>query len=118
MYYERGIMRNRLRTAAVKIAVNRNESPATKAKAFRKLFIQERRDWSKSGAPRIGWKRGEVFEVAQVFLMGGDWVSEWGDCGYYIAQSFDWLWWLYAIITPQHIIECACDKFERRAKGE
>ena len=51
-------MRNRLRLAARKIAANRNEPPASPLAALRKIFIQERRDWSRPGAPRIGGNIG------------------------------------------------------------
>ena len=109
-------MRIRLQSAAVHIAANRSEQPATLLVALRKLFIQERRDWSKLGAPRIGWKRGELFEVTEAILTGGDWREELGDCGYYLAQTWHWLWWMYAAVTPHHITSSAVKKFERRAR--
>jgi NTP pyrophosphatase (non-canonical NTP hydrolase) len=111
-------MRNKLQSAARQIAANRNEQPATPLVALRKLFIQERRNWTQPGAPRTGWKRGELFEVAEAMLTGGDWRSEIGDCAYYLAQTWRWLWWIYAAITPGHIINAAVEKFKRRAKGE
>jgi hypothetical protein len=108
--------RTRLRAAARRIAANRGESPASPGMAFRKLFVQERRDWKAAGAPRIGWKRGEVIEVIQA-IGSPDFSAEWGDVGYYAAQSWEWVWFLYAIVTPAKIIERACAKFEARAKG-
>lgn len=109
--------RQELRLAARKIAANKNEQPAGPFKALRKLVIQERRDWKRPGAPRIGWKRGEIFEVLEAIFTGGDWRSEWGDVGYYVAQTWSWLWWLYAAITQDSIIQGAVEKFTRRAKG-
>lgn len=110
-------MRTRLRAAARSIAANRNESSVTPAQAFRKLFLQERRDWKQAGAPRIGWKRGELIEVL-VARSDRERADEWGDVGYYVAQTWCWLWFLYAVVTPRNIIESACEKMERRAKGE
>lgn len=110
-------MRNRLLAAARRISANRNEPSVSSFVALRKLFIQERRDWSRPGAPRIGWKRGELIEIIQA-IGAGDWQSardEWGDVGYYVAQV-GWLAWaLYRIVTPATIIERACQKFEQRA---
>lgn len=108
-------MRAHLVAAAHQIAQNKGEAPASPITAARKLFIQERRDWSRKSAPRIGWKRGELFEMMEALVSGGDWRAEWGDVGYYIAQTWAWLWWLYEAITPEEIIERACEKFERRA---
>lgn len=109
--------RVRLRRAAQQIAANRAEPPATTAQAFRKLFVQERRDWRKAGAPRIGWKRGELVE----FVMArspAERAAEWGDVGYYVAQTWRILWYLYVSVTPRDILERACGKMERRAKGK
>ena len=104
---------NRLRTAARQIAANNAVQPVSPLVALRKLLIQERRDRTRKNNPRIGWKRGELFEVLEAVLTGGDWRSEWGDVGYYIAQT--WLWRLYAAVTPESIIERAVTKFEQRA---
>jgi hypothetical protein len=109
--------RSRLREAARRIAASRNERPATPVKALRKLLIQECRDWARPGTPRIGWKRGELSEVVGAVVTSGDVAGEWGDVGYYVAQAWHWLWWLYAAVTPANIIEGACAKFERRAEG-
>ncbi len=108
-------MRRELRMAAVTIAANRHEDPATPAKAFRKLFLQERRDWHKPGAPRIGWKRGELAEVVLALFGRGNVREEWGDVGYYVAQTWEPLWLLYAAVTPKTIIIDAAAKFTRRA---
>jgi len=108
----------KFRNFAARIAANRGEALASSLLAFRKIFIQEKRDWSKSNAPRIGWKRGELFEFIQAILANGDWRSEWGDVGYYVAQAWGWLWWVYATITPESIIKSACLKFEKRAREE
>jgi NTP pyrophosphatase (non-canonical NTP hydrolase) len=105
----------RLLTAASRIASNRNELPATPWVALRKLFIQERRDWKRPDAPRTGWKRGELAEVLQA-RSPKERAEEWGDVGYYVAQTWGWLWWLYAAVTPQEVIEKACAKFERRSE--
>lgn len=107
--------RDKLRAAALEIAKNKGEAPASPLKAIRKLFIQERRDWSRPGAPRIGWKRGELFEVIEAVVNRDDWRGEWGDVGYYVAQSLKWIWWMYETITPREIIEHAVKKFEKRA---
>jgi hypothetical protein len=110
-------MNNRLRLAAARIAATRNEPPASPLAALRKIFIQERRDWSRPGAPRIGWKRGELIEVLQARSIA-ELREEWGDVGYYAAQSWRAVWLLYRIVTPRSIIEAACAKFERRAAKE
>ena len=86
-----------LRSAAKRIAASKHELPATPLTALRKLFIiQERRDWLQSPAPRIGWKRGELAEVLTA-RSRAELAEEWGDCGYYIAQTWEWLWRVYAL---------------------
>lgn len=107
--------RNRLVIAARHIAAHRGESPATKLVALRKLFIQERRDWSKPGAPQAGWKRGELAEVVQALVHRDGVAEEWGDVGYYVAQVGSMAWTIYAAVTPNSIIESAVAKFEHRA---
>ncbi len=107
-------MRNRLRAAARRIAANRNEQPVGGLVALRKIFIQERRDW-KNGGMFLGWKRGEIFEWLAT-RTPAERDAEWGDIGYYVAQSFAPLWWLYVAITHRGIIKRACAKFESRAK--
>lgn len=111
------LMRNRLRAASARIAANRHEQSASPLVAFRKLFIQERRDWKRLGAPRIGWKRGELIECLQARSLA-DLREEWGDVGYYAAQSWRVVWWMYRAVTPRSIIDSACAKFERRAGGK
>lgn len=106
--------RARLINAAAQIAANQNAVPSTPWVALRKLFIQERRDRSRPGSPVIGWKRGEIVEVLMA-RTAQERAEEWGDVGYYVAQSFGWLWSLYAIVTPAEIINAACAKFEQRA---
>ena len=58
-------MRSRLQSAAHRISANRNEQPVSAFVALRKWCAQERRDWKQPGAPRIGWKRGELIECLQ-----------------------------------------------------
>ena len=106
---------DRLRAAARQIAANNNVQPVSPLIALRKMLVQERRDRTRPNNPRIGWKRGEIFEVLEAAFTGGDWRSEWGDVGYYIAQTWAWLWWLYAAITPAAIIQRAVVKFQGRA---
>lgn len=110
--------RRRLRAAAVRIAARRGERPATPIKALRKLIVAERRDWSKPGAPRMGWKPGELWEVALALFGKGDLEEELGDVGYYVAQSWGALWLLYAALTPRRILDRAVEKFTRRAMEE
>ena len=109
-------IRERLQRAAIQISANRASLPASPAKALRKLFVQERRDWAQPTAPRVGWKRGEIFEVLEAAVNGGNWRSEWGDVGYYVAQTWAWLWRLYVTVTPWDVQENAARKFERRAE--
>jgi len=73
--------RQALRQAAARIAANRGQAPASSWTALRKLFIQERRDWSQPNAPRVGWKRGELFEMVRALLGDGNVAEEWGDVG-------------------------------------
>ncbi|MBD3260112.1 MAG: hypothetical protein GF334_00245 [Candidatus Altiarchaeales archaeon] len=107
--------RNRFINAAWKIAIKRNGILITKPVALRKLFIQEKRDRSRPDAPVIGWKRGEIFEVI-LATNKQERLGEWGDMAYYLAQSYDWLWWLYNLVTPQRIIDESVEKFEKRAR--
>lgn len=107
--------RSRLVAASRQIAANQNAEPSSPLVALRKIFVQERRDRSRSGAPVIGWKRGELAEVIQA-RTPAERAEEWGDVGYYVSQSWGWLWALYAAITPQSIIDSAVAKFEKRAE--
>jgi hypothetical protein len=112
--YNNAIYRARLKKSALAIASRRGESPYSPWVAFRKIFIQEHRDCSKPNAPRIKWKRGELAEYL-LARTPQERAEEWGDIGYYVAQSSNWLWWLYQAITPEKIISQAADKFERRS---
>jgi len=104
-----------LQMCARRIAENRGHTPATPWTALRKLFLQERRDWSRPGAPRVGWKRGELAEVAAALVGCGDLAEEWGDVGYYIAHTWGWLWRLYYAVTPDRVVADAIRKFANRA---
>lgn len=104
-----------LQVCAWRIAENRGHAPATPWTALRKLFLQERRDWSRPGAPRVGWKRGELAEVAAALVGHGDLAEEWGDVGYYVAQTWGWLWRFYYAITPDRVVADAIEKFSARA---
>ncbi len=109
-------LRSRLRAAARQIAENHQAHAHTsKWAALRKLFLQERRDRSLPNSPIVGWKRGEL---AEVFMAknSAEVKEEWGDVGYYLAQSFSFFWAFYALITPRLIIQAAADKFEQRAE--
>lgn len=97
--------RERLQRAAWMIG-ERNGTHYGPIVALRKLFIQERR---KNGK-KVGWKRGEIFE----FLMNPS-SEEWGDIGYYLAQSYTILWLIYYFITPERTLEDAITKFNKRA---
>ena len=110
--------RRRLQLAARQIAARYSKPVSGPIKAFSKLFIAPR--WIAPGVRAAGlrrWKRGEIIEI----LTAGsptERCEELGDCGYYIAQTWPWLWWLYEAITPSHIVENAVEKFEHRARGE
>lgn len=106
--------RFRLVNAANQIAKNKSEKAVNRPTALRKIFIQEKRDW-KNGGVFLGWKRGEIFEVLQSKSLD-ELKSEWGDVGYYLSQSYDFLWEIYFFITPIEIIISACEKFEKRAE--
>ncbi|RPI64532.1 MAG: hypothetical protein EHM48_00650 [Planctomycetaceae bacterium] len=108
-------IRSRLLAAARQIAANQNAEPSTPWVALRKIFIQERRDRSRPGSPVVGWKRGELAEVL-LARTPAEQDEEWGDVAYYAAQTWGWLWWLYARITPSHIVMSAAVKFELRAE--
>ena len=104
-----------LQVCARRIAENRGHAPATPRTALRKLFLQERRDWSQPGAPHVGWKRGELAEVAAALVGCGDLAEEWGDVGYYVAHTWGWLWRLYYAVTPDRVVADAIRKFANRA---
>jgi hypothetical protein len=110
--------RQRLQLAASQIAANYDKPVSSPIKAFSKLFIAPH--WTAPGVRAVGlrrWKRGEMIEV----LTAGSPTErrdELGDCGYYIAQTWAWLWRLYETVTPSHIVRSAVAKFERRAKEE
>ncbi len=109
------LLRSLLRASAWRIAQQRGRAPAGPWTALRKLFVQERRAWGTPGAPRVGWKRGELIEVATALFGRGDLSEEWGDVGYYVAQTWDWLWRLYYAVTPDRIVADAIRKFANRA---
>ncbi len=104
-----------LQVCARRIAEHRGHAPATPWTALRKLFLQERRDWSQPGAPRVGWKRGELAEAVAALAGRGDIAEEWGDVGYYVAQTWGWLWRLYYAVTPDRVVADAIRKFANRA---
>jgi hypothetical protein len=106
--------RTRLKLAAVQIAANFDKPVSPPWAALRKLAIAPR--WIGPGVRAPGlrrWKAGELIE----FLRGPNRAEELGDIGYYIAQTWDWLWWVYETVTPDHVIEAAVQKFERRARA-
>ena len=109
--------RQRLQLAARQIAANYSKPVSSPIKAFSKLFIAPR--WTAPGIRAAGlrrWKRGEIIEVLTADSPT-ERREELGDCGYYIAQTCFWLWWLYETVVPGHIVESAVAKFERRARG-
>ena len=109
--------RDILRCAARQIAANNDTEPVSKLAALRKIFIQERRDRSRPGNPRVGWKRGEIFEVIHAALFDREHLAEeWGDIGYHTAQSYDALWKAYKFVTPCHILHDTCYKYVERAR--
>jgi NTP pyrophosphatase (non-canonical NTP hydrolase) len=107
--------RQHLQRAAVAIADRHDKPVSSPWQALRKLFVAPRYERRDGIAATVGWKRGELFELAEAVLTGGDWRSEWGDVGYYVAQTWGWMWALYALVTPARIIEGAVAKFEGRA---
>lgn len=106
----------RLNRLSVVISGKRGERPYSKFVAFRKIFIQEKRDWKKGGI-QTGWKRGEIFDVFEALLKLDfeDFKKEWGDIGYYVASSYSILKWLYCVVTPLPVLEYAVNKFYGRA---
>lgn len=107
--------RARLVVAACLIAARQGVRPSGPWTALRKLIIQERRDRNRPGSPVVGWKRGEIFEVL-LARTPAERLEEVGDCGYYLAQSFEVLWRIYALFVSDAVIIAAVEKFERRAK--
>ncbi len=107
--------RERLRRAARRIANRYGQEPYGPLTALRKLVITERR--GADGHP-AGWKRGELFEVLEALLRGdrAALTEEWGDLGYYLAQSFTPLWRLYAAVTPEPVLRAAVYKFMQRSR--
>ena len=110
-------MRSHLKTAARGIAAIYDKPIANPFQACRKLLIAPR--WIAHGVRAKGlrrWKHGELIEVLTA-NSPAERRKEWGDVGYYIAQTWSWLWFLYETVTPAHIIESAVTKFERRAQS-
>jgi NTP pyrophosphatase (non-canonical NTP hydrolase) len=107
--------RERLQRAAVAIAARYDKPVSSPWQAARKLFVAPRYERRDGIAEPVGWKRGELFELAEAVLTGGNWREELGDVGYYVAQTWGWLWALYVLVTPADIISSAVVKFERRA---
>lgn len=107
--------RQRLVAASGAIAAKFDKPVAPSWYALSKLVVQPR--WIAKGQRAPGlrrWKRGEVFEILTARNREDFW-EEVGDCGYYIAQSWTWLWWLYERLAPESVIAAACEKFEQRA---
>ena len=108
--------RQRLQRAAAGIARNYGKPITKPPRALSKLLVAPR--WIAPGVRARGlarWKRGELIEW--VTARPGQRAEEWGDVGYYVAQTWGWLWRLYAAITPAEIADSAAAKFERRANG-
>jgi len=111
--------RTRLQLAATKIAANFDKPLAAPRQALRKLFVARRWTAYSVRAPGLRrWKAGELAECASALLHRDRTAlaKEWGDVGYFVAQTWRWLWWLYEAITPGHVIEAAVQKFEQRAR--
>jgi hypothetical protein len=112
--------RTRLKLAAAQIAANFDKPISSSTQALLKLIIAPR--WIGLGVRAPGlhrWKSGELWECLGA-LLRRDRVAlleEIGDVGYYIAQTWDWLWWLYETIMPDHTIQSAVEKFEQRARN-
>lgn len=108
--------RRRLKLAAVQIAANHGKEPVSPRRAFSKLFLAPR--WAGKGV-QDGWKRGELVEFFEALILGrpAAWREEWGDVGYYVSQTWGWLWWVYVSITPAEVVEGAVQKFEGRAEA-
>jgi hypothetical protein len=81
------------------------------------MFVQERRVWEQEGVPHIGWKRGEIIEFIEALFTGGNAREEWGDVGYYAAQSFGVIWWLYYLVTPGKRVNFLHATAEERARA-
>jgi hypothetical protein len=109
--------KRRLKLAAAQIAACHGKDPIPPCRAFSKLFLAPR--WIGEGV-QDGWKAGELIEFFEALILGRLAASheEWGDVGYYISQTWGWLWWVYASLTPAEIIEGAVRKFEGRAKSD
>lgn len=107
--------RQQLCQAAERIASRRQQKPVSALTALRKLFVQERRDRKAAGDPVVGWKRGELIEWL-CSRSSPERFEEWGDVGYYVAQSFRLLWQWYALLTPPECLQLAVKKFEKRAQ--
>ena len=108
--------KKRLQEAARQIAASYRKPSAGPWKALCKLFLAPRwigLDVRASGFQR--WKRGELAEwlLSRPEQRG----EEWGDVGYYVAQTWSWLWRLYTAVTPVTIIEASVAKFERRVNN-
>ena len=115
--WQRDFPRRVLQLCARQIAANNDTQPVSKLTALRKIFVQERRDRSRPGNPRVGWKRGEIFEVIHAALFDREHLAEeWGDIGYHTAQSYDALWKAYKFVTPRRILHDACIKYVERAR--
>jgi hypothetical protein len=106
-----GMTRQRLQLAAVQIAANYHKPASGPRRALRNLFIARR---YRDHVP-VGWKRGELAELFGARTRA-EFCEEWGDVGYYVAQTWGWLWWLYEAVTPEPIIAWAVEKFEARAQ--
>lgn len=103
--------RLKLLLAAEQIAKKFDAPAPSTLRALRRLFVAKRFE----NNVRVGWKRGELFE----YLLAEsekERREELGDVGYYLAQSFDWLWSLYESLVDEEVIKSAVTKFEKRAK--
>jgi len=113
-----GNLRARLQRASAQIALKYGKERTRPLKAFSKLFFAPR--WAALGVREKfphAWKRGELVEVLEALVKRDRYAfqEEMGDVGYYVAQTWDWLWWLYTAVVPRYWICLACSKFDRRA---
>ena len=103
--------RERLEEAAATIAGFYGKAPARPLQALGRLIVAPH--WVRPGVRR--WQGGEL--IAWLGALGSAEAGEaWGDVGYYVAQTWGWLWCLYQAITDEAVIAQAVERYEERAR--
>jgi len=100
-----------LQEAAATIAGFYGKAPARPLQALARLIVAPH--WVRPGVRR--WRGGELIAWLRT-LRSVEAGKAWGDVGYYVAQTWGWLWCLYQAVTDRALIAETVARHEERAR--